>query len=506
MRISGLASGFDIDTMVKDLMRAERMPVEKLLQQRQIIEWQQEQFREINRSLFELRDKAFDLRLQSSFNTKKATSSNETAIGVTVSGAAGEGIYNIEVKQLASGAFRNSSSTINSYEPAPGKDKMTLKEQFSTNLWDDEKFLPDGEENIGVFNINGEDFEFDITKDTIFDIVNKINAKSEKTGVRAAYDAEVNRFFLSTTKTGSEAKIDLSGTKPNSYGAILLGSNGLKLGNVNEVTTGEDAVINFNGTELTRSSNSFSLVGLNLELQSLGSSTIRVSNDIDAIYDKIVDFINTYNSVIEKINAKLTESRYRDFPPLSEEQKNEMSEREIELWEEKAKSGHLRGDPILSNLLTNMRRALNDPVGIDSEIKLLAQIGIKTGSWFEGGKLHIDEGKLRQALTDDIETVQKLFTNSSENDAAAGIARRFYDAVVTGSKFITEKAGRDSYSQALDESYLGERLKTLNQRIDQWEERLVQIENRYWAQFTLMEQAIYRMNEQSMWLAQQFWM
>ncbi|KUO52788.1 MAG: hypothetical protein APF76_02310 [Desulfitibacter sp. BRH_c19] len=515
MRIGGLASGFDTNQMVMDLMKAERMPMERLLQQRQVLEWQQEGYRELNQKLFSMRDKVFDVRLESTFNSKNASSSNTSAIGVTATGIAAEGTYNLEVTQLAKGAFKTSTADLASYQIADGKTKMTLKEQFSTDLWGT---LSPGEGDTGAFNINGVDFEFDISDDTIYDIVNRINAQSGETGVRANYDSGVSRFFLSTTSTGADAKIDISGTMSSTNGAILLGSHGLKLGNADNVSTGQDAVFNFNGTELTKSLNIFSLDGLNFNLMSEGSSTVTVSADIDAIVNKIKEFVDEYNSLIENINSKLAEKRYRDFHPLSKEEKEQMSDEEIELWEKKAQSGLFRGESALMNFTSSMRIAISSLVeNIDTKYNSLSQIGISTSSWTgedgklidaklrdEGGKLHIDEAKLRSALSDDIEGIKRLFTNSSEDPKEAGIARSLYDQAVAVTKIITVRAGRDSTLQAIDDSFIGRRLKNINTSINSWEDRLIRIEERYWSQFTRMEQVLNKMYNQSDWMAQQF--
>src|SRR5690606_8962365 len=120
-----------------------------------------------------------------------------------------------------------------------------------------------------------------------------------------------------------------------------------------------------------------------------------------------------YNEIIGKINEKLREERYRDYRPLTDEQRKEMSDREIELWEERAKSGLLRGDIILSNALSNMRTAFYNNVDTDGPFKHLAEIGIKTtANYMEGGKLEINETKLKEALAQDSDAVYKLFSNN----------------------------------------------------------------------------------------------
>jgi flagellar hook-associated protein 2 len=122
---------------------------------------------------------------------------------------------------------------------------------------------------------------------------------------------------------------------------------------------------------------------------------------VDAIMETIVKFVDKYNEVIGKIKGELDEKRYRDYQPLTKEQRETMEEKEIELWEERAKSGTLRGDSILSGSLNKMRMDLYAPVSGLQGVSQLAQIGIKTSSnYLEGGKLIIDPDKLKQAISE----------------------------------------------------------------------------------------------------------
>ena len=115
--------------------------------------------------------------------------------------------------------------------------------------------------------------------------------------------------------------------------------------------------------------------------------------DDDKIFEKIKTFVDGYNDLIEDLNEKLSERKNRDFQPLSAEQKEAMSEKEIELWEEKAKAGLLGRDPIISKVLSSMRNAMSAPVeGADgtsaSPIDTLEEIGINlSDNWRDHGKL-----------------------------------------------------------------------------------------------------------------------
>lgn len=495
LRISGLASGMDIDQMVSELMRAHRTRVDKSYQQKQLLEWQREDYRTINSKLLALRNAAFDMKLQGTFMAKSVFSSNSNVLTATAGSNAGVGEYSITVHSLASGVTKSSTEALAASRNGDGSVK-TLEEQFG--LTGSVTFTLQG-------SVNGEvkeqSFTFDTASQSIYDVVAQIN--SAGIGIRASYDSNLERFFLMTTGTGEQAEIHVKADAQNFL------TNHLKLNvNVGEDESnahrGTDAVIDFNdAVGLKFSSNQFTVNGITLNLKEAGGQTVRVavSHDVDAVVEKIKAFVETYNSTLESITGELYEQRYRDYPPLTDEQKKEMSDREIELWEEKARSGMLRGDQLLSSIYNNIRSVTMARVeGLSGKYTSLSSIGITTGHYTERGKLHIDETRLREALTNDPEGVMNLFTHSGESAGQSGVAVKLYDAVNNAMSRITDKAG--SNAALYDNSVLGRDISRLNQSISLAEERLLKLEVRYYRQFTALEQAVNRMNQQSMWLSQ----
>ena len=252
--------------------------------------------------------------------------------------------------------------------------------------------------------------------------------------------------------------------------------------------------------------------------------TITVAQDVDKAYNAINNFVDKYNQLIDRINGKLNEERFRDYLPLTDAQRKEMSEKEIELWEEKAKSGLLRSDSILQNIIYNMRRALSDAV---EEVCIsLSSIGITTGLYFERGRLQIDESKLKEVLRNDLERVIDLFIKKSDINYSpdldsesrtqrynqSGLMYRISDILMDtirttrdsrGKKgILLEKAGIVGDITEF-QNLMDDELNRLDRRIDAAGEAMIRQENRYWAQFTALERAIQQMNAQSMWLMQQ---
>ncbi len=498
-RISGLSgSGLDVDTMVKNMMTAETMKVDKVKQQKQLAEWKRDDYREINTKLLALRNSAFDMKLQGSYQAKKVSSTDDTVLTATAAATASAGNYSVNVTNLASGVNKGSSVAISS-----GDKTSKLATQFGIS--GSVAFTLEGYN--GTANVS-KTFSFDTSTKSISDVVSEIN--SAGIGMKASYDANVDRFFLSTSSTGSNYRIHATADGNNFLTSTL------KLGlTVDDSATpvaadqGTNAKIDFNGsTGLEFGSNQFTIAGINFNLKHTGSTQLAAQYDTEAVVTKIKAFVEAFNSSVDLISTQTNEKRYRDYTPLSDEQKADMKENDITLWEKKAKSGMLQGDSLVIGVYNQARSAATGSVsGLPSGSKYnsLSTIGISTSSWQDKGKLYIDEDKLRTALADDPEGIMKLFTQTQSTTTSTdtrGIAVRLYDQVNSAMTTIKAKAGSDTgYT---DLSIIGKQLTSFGTRIDALNTHLVDIENRYYKQFTAMETALSKMNSQSEWLSQQF--
>lgn len=608
IRIGGLASGMDTDLMVKDLMRVQRMKADKLYQNRQVLQWQQEDYRTINSLLLGFRSTAFDMRLQATLMKNSVTVSNDSIADVTAGAAAREGSYTLKVNALAEQALKKSGGSLS--KPLEGDaigDTVSINStnnEFVLNLDGVEKtititegdysievlagelqlqvddafgagqvtvdsiaegpginritFQPAGEykpqimlksggnDALGVlgfedgdsfrvipnaslkgmsgrfendpfvvgdglirFKINGQEFSYDFSEGgpdedkSLASIISDIN-KNTEAGVLAYYDSVTDKVMIKSKDYGAGARVSIENLEGNLFGA------GGALQMDDSVTYGQNSQIELNGVVINKSSNNFTIEGLSFDLKevSIEVVTIIVARDTQGAFDAIKNFVDEYNKIIETINGKLYQERFKDFTPLTDEQKEAMSDREVEMWEEKARSGLLRNDPVLSSIVSGMRTLMYQPVkDTGSPYSTLGSIGIATRDYKEFGKLHIDENKLREALNNDLEGVVSLFNQSGEVENEKGIAVRLYDAVSRGITRLSEKAGSSAGLTTYDNSYIGERIRDMDKRIESMEDYLVRVEDRYWRQFTAMEKALDQMNSQSMWLSQQlmFW-
>lgn len=507
LRIGGLASGMDIDSIVKELMKAERMKLDKYEQEKTVLEWKQEDYRSVNNTLRTLREATFSLRLQSTYLTKSVTSSDESVVTATAT-TVGEGTYDFVVTRLASAATKAGSSI----SADPGS-----KIDVSASLWSQQALFMDAtaedpdpsanfvwgmEGDTFSFTINGEEFTFANTA-TLDQVFAEVNARTAA-GVTMFYDSFTDRVVITTRETGNNREGDEIAFTDDPHGFL----NGLLQFSGAAETGGENAQFSVNGLLTERSSNTFQINGVTFTLRGVSEdllepARVEVRTNTEAIYKAITDWVALYNSTIESIYAELNESRYPDYKPLTEEQLEKLTETQIDKWEEKARSGLLKHDMLIMGEMSKIRTMIYSTVsGLDEGYNCLADLGITTGDYRENGKLYIDEQALRDAIEADPEKVMKLFTNAGGTDNEKGIAARLYAGLGSAIERIADTAGRSG--DLVDVSAIGQRVRSINERISREEQRLEQIEDRYWRQFTAMEQWINRMNSQSAWLTTMF--
>ncbi len=528
LRIGGISSGFDTDSIVRDLMRIERVKVDKAMQTRQIAQWQKEQYRGIINNVRSFRDKYFDILkpqnyLLSSAGLKKmqASSSDGTIVSVVAGANASAGSSTFQVVQSATAAEAASSAiTAGSAEG----ERLSLSDTLETISAKLQNGPFEFDEN-GRFTVTINNKEIVINKkDTLRTVLNKITNSSAD--VQASYNSFSDTFKITAKSTGE-------GVITTDDGGNFFSALGLEPGVEGEIgTAGRDAIFKIDGFQGTRSSNSFSVEGITYSInknidEADNSPLVNISASVDAegIFNTIESFINDYNSLIDGISSKLSEEVFRDFQPLTDEQKESMSEKEIEIWEGKAKSGLLRRDPVLDNMLGNIRKALYDMVGEYH----LTEIGIQTSrNYLDNGKLSLvgDGSVLRAAIAENPDKVADIFTRSSSISYSAtlsgerraqrysesGLAHRISDIINDNIRTLRDSSGRKGIlleragiEGDISEfnNYYDKTILNINKQIDRLNEMLHRREDQYFRQFAAMEKALQQLYSQGDFLMMQ---
>ncbi|MCM2675690.1 flagellar filament capping protein FliD [Alkalicoccobacillus plakortidis] len=326
------------------------------------------------------------------------------------------------------------------------------------------------------------------TLDSVMKSFNDSNA-----GVNMFWDDHSGRISVTRKDTGVYNE---GGPEMSFVGGLMTNTFSLD----GEETAGTNATFTVNGLETERRTNSFTISGMTVTLKDTFDQEVvlNASTDVDSVVDTIKEFVKQYNELLDHVNGKLTESRNRDFEPLTEEERDGLSEKEAERLDEKARAGHLRNDPLLRGSFDQLRQGLYQSVstGTDSEFSQLATIGITTSSdYMSRGKLEINEDKLRAAIEKDPDGVFDLFNADGETSGEQGLARRLRSSISTTVDSISKRAGGAGYAQS-HQFTIGRELNDIEKRIQTFEMRLEQKEKRYWAQFNAMEAAVQRANNQ----------
>lgn len=269
---------------------------------------------------------------------------------------------------------------------------------------------------------------------------------------------------------------------------------------------GQDAIIKLNGVEYTNTTNAFSINGLNIVAQAeTGAAeedaiTITTQTDVQGIYDKIKDFLTQYNALINEITSLYNADSAKGYEPLTDDEKDSMSDTEIEKWEEKIKSALLRRDDSLESVMNSMTSAMSKGIKIDGKMYYLSSFGINTLGYLNAAEneqyaYHIngDEDdsatsgkadKLMTAITNDPDTViefmQKLCTG-------------LYDAVGDKMKSTT----LSSVYKVYNDKEMASEYSDYTDLIKKWEEKLEEKEDYWYNKFSSMETALSKLNSQS---------
>lgn len=607
--ITGMSSGMDVDTLVKNLMDAERVSYDSYYQEQQYYKWQLEAYQEVTSSVKTFQDTYLDysnpsnnLLSASTYMDYNCESTDNSVSAMVTNSSQADNQYILEVDQIASSSFIESDTTVSkaieasqsvdynslenhyitltldgtekqvlikdndnssditlediqtSIDDAFGAGKILVSDvsgtltldtvdgsgshelslagaddvmmslgfeadDFLSNRLDTTQSLKDISESLYTpfnFDIDGmvtmtiNDVLFEFAEETSLD---QMMDSISEAGVTMTYDALSDTFNMTADETGAGTTIRIEET-----GSNFLTSTGLRT-----IEAGSDAVLTINGEKLVRSDNTFEVDGVTFTVSDVTTSpvTLNVELNSEQIYETIENFVEEYNTMIISIQAELKEERDYDYEPLTQAQKDEMSDDEIEQWEEEAKVGLLANDQILEDMLNEMRQALYMPV--EGCELTLADIGITTESYENGGQLIIDDTLLLSVIADTPESVVELFTQTSDTYPGTtagrslnasefevkleeeGLMFRLYDisekyvSITSDTNgntgLLVEKCGfHDDYTELSSSMY--RQLEEMENRLLEMEDDLEEKEENYYSEFSVMETYISQMNSQ----------
>lgn len=504
VRLSGLVSGLDTETLVKEMIDAQRLKNKRVEDKQTLLTWKQEKWKELNTKLYKLYTEDLNkMQLQGSYNTKKITTSNDSLVSVAADNTAPEGSHTLVIKSLAKSQFLTGGKI------TMDKDDQSINPTASTKL----AALGVTEGTVIRMGTAGKVKTLTVTADTT--IQNLVDT-AKKAGMNASFDANQDRLFLSSSLSGTANSFQLSATDSDGADAnALLGRLGLDALNadgtkVNPASTtsvlaaATDSEVIYNGASIKSSSNSISVNGLKLTLKGSDENqtiSLNVTKDTQAAYEMVKKFIKSYNEVLKEINTLYNAASSKGYDPLTDEEKEAMTEDQITKWETKIKDSILRRDSTLGSLADVMRSTMMSNIEIDGKKYALSNYGIQTSTdYTERGLLHIygdtedpvyafENDKLNKALEEDPDKVIKVLS---------GISKKLYDEMYDKMKSIPNvRSALTFYNDKL----MVEEQRRYTKQIDLQEKKLTELENKYYKQFSEMEKAMSKMQSQSNQLA-----
>ena len=266
---------------------------------------------------------------------------------------------------------------------------------------------------------------------TVQDVVDAINASA----------ADVTATIIDDGSATNPLRIQIRGNQPGAANTVTSRIFHRHIGGIehleesySQTQAATDASVTVDGTTFTRTSNTISdiLSGVTLNLESPGSGILTLATDNTAIAGNIRDFVDAFNALTAFIDEQTL------FNPQTFE------------------TGTLFGNSSVQSLESTLRRIATGQVnGVSGPFEFLSQIGITTQN---DGSLALDDAKLDQALTTNLNNVLELFTTSGTasdanvtfvgftNNTVAGA----YDVRVVGGVPQLSPAGAGTFVDAVN--------------------------------------------------------
>ncbi len=545
IRLTGMASGLDTDSMIKELMSAYTAKKDKDVKAQTKHEWTMQAWKETNSKVYSFYTGALSsMKFSSLGNLRKASVSNSSVASVTASSSAPVGTHKLSVLQLAaSGYMTGGELRTRSGADASANTRLSdLGITKGTIKLNDKEIKLDGNMTMGALVSQmkeaGVGVNFDADSQRIFINSSSSGLDGEFTVTAAdmeGIEALQNLGLMSVTDVDGNETADMakyrelakSGANTKEAEAarrIVEMYDAGELINSSESAriSAQDAVIKLNGATFTSNSNSFSINGLSIEATAVTTTevvnadgsvtvkdnpaTITTSVDSQGIYDKIKSFLSAYNEMIGHIDSLYYADSAKGYEPLTTEEKDALTDKEVEEWEKKVKDALLRKDSTLGGISSALKNVFLGASYTSESGKVynIATLGIGTGSYFstddkDRGKFHINgdkddaataanSDKLMAAIMADPEGVSGFFSQ---------LADKLYSTLDDKMKSTTLSSAFTIYNDKQMSSQYSEYKKKLTD----WDKRLEEIEEKYTRQFTAMEKALEQLNSKQSSLA-----
>lgn len=501
MRVTGLMSGMDTESLIQDLVAARQTKVDTAVKAQTKLEWKQEAWKELNTKIKNLQSKyVANMRYTTAYSKKTTKVSNSAAVSVITGENAVNGVQELEVNRLAKTAYVTGGKV--SYSGDGSLNAMASLKDLG--------FAEDGTDTITVKDKDGSaKVSFEVTADTtISDVLNKF----KEAGLNASFDATNQRFFINAKESGAASDFTIEG-------GDSLSTLGLETKTKDELEAmteeerqqyatkidGQDAKITLNGAIFTSDTNVFAINGLTFTALSETAEgetvTVTTQDDVDGIYDMIKNFLTEYNSLINEMDKLYNADSAKGYEPLTDDEKDAMSESEIEKYEEKIKSALLRRDSNLSSISSALKSVMSSGIEVDGKTLYLSNFGIETLGYFEAADneknaYHIAGDPDDSSTSGDADVLKSMIA-SDPDTVISYFSELFKNMYSEMSELSSSVEGYRSFGSFYDDKKMKEDYTDYTSKIEELEEELADYEDRWYEKFAAMETAMAKMQSNS---------
>lgn len=381
---------------------------------------------------------------------------------------------------------------------------------------------------LAGLSINGTTVSGITADSTVDQLLSKINS-TDGTGVKAAYLSGSGQFALIASNTGSGRSIDLGAADSIASRIFGYSESGSGTAAHGGFTEGRDAILSYSyggsvTQTVTSSTNTFQISGLSVtasgvfgyQTDSSGNVTdtldptkkvtFSASANVDSVTDKVKKFITAYNEIVKAAHDQITTKPDSSYKPLTDDQKDEMSEKEIEEWEKKAKEGILYNESTVRDFASTLEGFVAQALGKGINYQDMEKIGITmSDDVYDGGTLKFDEDTFRKAMEKDPDKVSGVLAGTDSSPGLVKVMENMLTPYATryasrnGNSYgrLVEEAGSGKLTLSRERNQIYKSMKEMNTKLDSLKELLKTQQNRYITQFTTLEETISKLNTQS---------
>ena len=528
MGIYGLSgSGIDVDSMVRMGMMNKQNEYDKMYKKEVRNEWTKEAYANMYSDLNKFNSVTMSsYRMSSTSNPQTVSSTDSSVVTATANADAAQMSHTVKVNSLASNAYLlTGSEGIARSGGTEGNKSIYLEDVLGANALQPGEAITmevsDGDKKATLKLTYEQIYNNHQTLNDLASAFKKLKDDDGETlNLSASYDATNDAFTLYNKSSGSENKISI---KPLNAAAETLMDN-LKLHEVDggsmseqavdftentaKEVAGKDASVTIDGRTYNKlSNNKITVSNVTYSFQSVSAAgstaTLTVTQDTDKIIENVKKFVEDYNKMLDALNDKYYEEKYKDYDVLTQNQEKAMTKEQIDKWNEKAKSGLLNHNQTIGKMISQMREAIYTPVeSVDSKYNTMMSIGVSSST--DRGHLQLNEEKLKKALAEDPDCVYQLLTSSGEKvDSngksytdynSEGVAQRIGDKVVDVLKEMKDYAGTSTED---DSSTLGTLIRDMKTKMSNFKVMMSAYESLLYKKYDAMETAIQRLAYQS---------